>query len=227
MRTIPRAAVAVAGVVTAGLLAGCGVADEGVRPGVAAEVGDTTIRLADVEEAAEELCDLRAEDPETQGVPVSGAYVRTRALQTFVLRAIADGIAEDRNIEPSPSYARLEEEADEVGTVQAREVLGLAYFINVITQVGVGEIGASASEQELIIAGIEVAQEWTAAEGVATNPVFPDIRIGDEAVEFSRGDLSVAVSEYAEAALEDGEPQQQQVPESSYAQSLPESQRCG
>ena len=105
MRTIPRArlAVAAAGVLAAGLLGGCGVADEGVRPGTAAEVGDTMISLDEVEEAAEDLCDLRSEDPATRGAPVSGAEVRTRALQNLVLTAIADGIAEERDIEPSPT----------------------------------------------------------------------------------------------------------------------------
>ena len=51
MRTIPRARLTAAavGVVAAGLLSGCGVAEEGVRPGVAAEVADTTISQADVE----------------------------------------------------------------------------------------------------------------------------------------------------------------------------------
>jgi len=230
VRSISRARIVVAavGVTAVGLLAGCGVADEGVRPGVAAEVGDTTISLDEVDETAEELCDLRGEDPATKGKPVSGAEVRTRALQSLVLKAIADGVAEERGIEPSPSYENLEATADDEGTVQAREVLGLSYFVNVMQAAGRDEAGSSAAEEEQLAAGIGIAQEWTEREGVKTNPVFPDLAIGDVAVEFTRDDdLSVAVSDFADAALSDADRLAQQQGDSTYAASLPESQRCG
>jgi hypothetical protein len=229
--SIPRVRFAVAtaaGVLAAGLLGGCGIADEGARPGVAAEVGDTTISLDEVDEAAEDLCELRGDDPATKGTPVSGAEVRTRALQTLVLRAIADGIAEDLDIEPSPTYANIEAEADKQGTVQAREVVGLSYFVNVMQAAGRAEAGSSASEEDQLAAGIRIAQEWTEREGVETNPVFPDLSIGDVSVEFARDDdLSVAVSEFAESALSDADRLQQQEGDSAYAATLPESQRCG
>ena len=61
-----------------------------------------------------------------------------------------------------------------------------------------------------------------------TNPVFPDISVGDVAVEFVRDDdLSVAVSEFAEDALADSDRLAQQEGDSAYAATLPESQRCG
>ena len=231
MRSIRRArlATAVVGVVAGGLLAGCGIANEGIQPGVAAEVGNTTISLDEVEEAAEDLCDLRSEDPATKGAPVSGAEVRTRALQNLVLTAIADGIAEERGIEPSPSLDNLEALADKEGTVQAREVVGLSYFVNVMQAAGRDEAGLGASEEEQLGAGIAIAQEWTEREGVRTNPVFPDLEIGDAAVEFTRDDdLSAAVSDFAESALTDAD-RLRELPEgdSAYAASLPESQRCG
>ena len=229
MRTIRRArlAAAVVGVVAGGLLTGCGIANEGVQPGVAAEVGDTTIRLDDVEDAAEKLCDLRGKDPATKGVPVSGAEVRTRALQTLVLRTIADGLAEEYDIVPSPTFGSLEKAADDEGTVQARLTLGLSYFVNVMQAVGRQE-DPSAAEQDQLSAGIAAAQTWTAREGVQTNPVFPDLEIGDVAVEFSRDDdLSVAVSDFAEEALGDADRLAEQQGDSAYAASLPESQRCG
>jgi peptidyl-prolyl cis-trans isomerase SurA len=227
-----RRATATAGVLVGalagGLLSGCGVADDGGQPGVAAEVGDTTITLDEVDDAAEELCELRGDDPATRGTPVSGAEVRTRALQTLVLRAIADGIADDRDIVPSPSYANIEAEADEQGTVQAREVVGLSYFVNVMQAAGREEAGPTASEQEQLAAGITIAQEWTEREGVTTNPVFPDLSIGDVSVEFARDDdLSVAVSDFAESALADADRLSQQEGDSAYAATLPESQRCG
>lgn len=230
MRSIRRArlAAAVVGVVAGGLLTGCGIANEGIQPGAAAEVGDTTISLDDVEDAAEELCDLRGEDPATKGVPVSGAEVRTRALQTLVLRSIADGLAEEYDIVPTPTYASLEEAADDAGTVQARTTLGLSYFVNVMQAVGREETAVGAAEEDQLLAGIQAAQEWTAREGVKTNPVFPDIEIGDVAVEFTRDDdLSVAVSDFAAEALGDADRLAEQEGDSAYAATLPESQRCG
>jgi hypothetical protein len=228
--TIPRARLTavIAGALAAGLLGGCGVADDEVSPGVAAEVGDTEISLDEVDDAAEELCDLRGEDPATKGTPVSGAEVRTRALQTLVLRAIADGIAEDLDIEPDPTYDNLEAQAEEQGTVQAHEVVGLSYFVNVMQAAGRAEAGASAPEQEQLSTGIRIAQDWTEREGLRTSPVFPDVEIGDLSVEFSRDDdLSVAVSDFARTALSDADRLSQQDVPSTYAASLPDSQRCG
>jgi len=229
VRSTARRLVAVAaGLAVAGILAGCGLAEDGARPGVAAEVGDTTISLEDVDEAAQELCDLRAEDPLTMGTPVSGAEVRTRALQNLVLRTIADGLAEQYDITPSPTYERIEAQAEEAGTVQTAEVVGLNYFVNVMQAVGAEEAGASASEEDQLAAGIKAAQEWTAREGIRTNPVFPEIAIGDLAVELDRDDdLAVAVSDFAEQALADVDRLEEQAGDSTYAESLPESQRCG
>jgi hypothetical protein len=230
VRSIRRArvAAAVVGVLAGGLLTGCGIADEGVQPGVAAEVGDTTISLDEVEDAAEQLCDLRGQDPATKGVPVSGAEVRTRALQTLVLRSIADGLAEEYEITPSPTFASLEDAAEDEGSVQARQTVGLSYFVSVMQAVGAQVSDAGAAEQDQLAAGIAAAQAWTDREGVQTNPVFPEIEIGDVAVEFTRDDdLSVAVSEFAEEALGDADRLAEQQGDSAYAATLPESQRCG
>lgn len=230
MRSIPRvriAAVAV-GLLATGLLSGCGVADEGIHPGVAAQVGDTSISLDDVDDAADELCDVHGKDVDTLGVPISGAELRTRALQTLVLRVIADGLADDYDITPSPTYANLEKTAKDAGTYQAEETLGVSYLVNVMQAVGAQEAGASASDEDKLGAGIKAAQKWTEDAGVETNPVFPDLEIGDLAVEFTRDDdLSVAVSKFAKDALADSKRLEEQQPDSEYAKDLPESQRCG
>ena len=229
-----RVAAAATGVVALGLLSGCGLTDDGsVRPGVAAEVGDETIGLDDVDDLADDLCDVREEDPSTRSQPVSGAELRARALQTLALREIADGLAEEHDVEPSKSFEALEKSAEEAGTYQAKVTVGIQYLVDVMQQVGKEEAEPGADEQAQLAAGIEAAQEWTDREGIRTNPVFPEITIGDQAVEFERDDdVSVAVSDFAKAALdnvdalnarEQGEPEP--VPE--YAAGLPESQRCG
>lgn len=223
-----RIAAVAAGLAGASLLSGCGVADEGIRPGVAAEIGDTSISLDEVDDAAEELCDVHQQDEATKAVAISGAEVRTRALQTLVLHVIADGLAAEYDITPSPTFDSLEEATADSGTYQAQETLGISYLVSVMQAVGKQEAGAGASEEDQLGAGIAAAQEWTEREGVETNPVFPDIEIGDLAVEFTRDDdLSVPVSRFAKDALADSERLVEQQPDSEYAASLPESQRCG
>jgi hypothetical protein len=224
-----RIAAAATGLAALGLLSGCGLTDDGdVRPGVAAEVGDESVSLDEVDDVAEELCDVRGEDPTTIGTAISGAELRARALQTLVLREITDGLAEEYDVTPSRSFDALEKSADEAGTYQAKVTVGISYLVEVMQTIGKEKAGAGASEEEQLAAGIEAAQEWTEREGIRTNPLFPRLEIGDQAVEFTRDDdVSVAVSSFAEDALADADALDAQQPDSDYAESLPESQRCG
>jgi hypothetical protein len=239
VRSIPRVAVAAAGVVTAGLLAGCGVADEGVRPGVAAEVGGTTIRVADVEDAAEDRCEVLEELAAEDDQPVSGARIRDLALQGAVLREVASQLADEYDVEPGQLYddalaeiRRQLEGLDE--DLVDRSVPTLAstdYFIDILIQVGRDELGLTESDdpggQQGFPRGLEVAQAWQEAHPVETNPRYaaPVIGDADEGVLTSRDDLSAAVSDYAKDAL--GAAEDPQAADAGYAASLPESQRCG
>jgi hypothetical protein len=232
--TTPRARVAAvaAGLAATGLLSSCGVAaGDTVRPGVAAEVGDTSISLDEVDDAADDLCDVHRKDPLTLGTAVSGAEVRARALQTLVLHVIGDGLAAEYDITPKPSFDQLEQAAEDAGTFQQNATLGVSYLVNVMQAVGKEEAPAGADQQAQLGAGIKAAQEWAEREGIETNPVFPDIEIGDLAVEFTRDDdLSVPVSDFARDAVDDTkwlEQQRQADSSDDYAKSLPESQRCG
>ena len=239
MRSIPRVAVAAAGVVTAGLLAGCGVADEGVRPGVAAEVGGTTIRVAEVEDAAEDRCEVLEQLAGEDDQPVSGARIRDLALQGAVLREVASQLADDYDVEAGQLYddalaeiRRQLEGLDE--DLVDRSVTSLAstdYFIDILIQVGRDELGLTESDdpggQQSFPRGLEVAQAWQDEHPVATNPRYASPVIGDadEGVLTTRDDLSAAVSDYAKDAL--GAAEDPQGADPAYAASLPESQRCG
>lgn len=234
MITTPRArgpvvAAVTAGLMAVGLLSSCGVAEDGtVAPGVAAEVGDTSISLDDVDEAADDLCQVRRRDEQTLGAAISGAELRARALQTLVLREVADGLAADYGIEPDPTFGQLEASARDTETYQALVTVGISYLVNVMRAVGAEEAGSGASDEEVLGAGIQAAQAWTEREGVTTSPVFPDLEIGDVAVEFARNDdLSVPVSQFAKDAVADSEQLAEPEADSAYAESLPESQRCG
>jgi hypothetical protein len=239
VRSTPRVAVAAVGVVIAGLLAGCGVADGGgARPGVAAEVGDTTIRLADVEEAAEDRCRIIEElsgGPDSQ--PVSGARVRDEALQHAVLREVATQLAEEYGVEPSQLYddAQTEVRRQLEGVDEElvdRVVDGLTstdYFVDVLVQVGRDQLGLTKSEdpdgQQGFQRGMAVAQEWLEDHPIETNPRFAAPVIAEDRVHTTRKDLSTAVSNFAKSAL--GAVEDPQAQDAGYAASLPESQRCG
>jgi hypothetical protein len=239
VRTTPRVAVAAAGVITAGLLAGCGVADEGVRPGVAADVDGTTIRLADVEEAAEDRCEVLDELSGEGSGPVSGARVRDLALQGAVLREVAEELAEEYDVESGQLY---DDARDEISSqlegldedLVDRAVVSLSstdYFIDVLIEVGRDQLGLSETDdpggQQGFTRGLEIAQEWQEAHPIETNPRYahPEIGDADEGVLTTRDDLSAAVSDYAKDAL--GAAEDPQAADAAYAAELPDSQRCG
>jgi hypothetical protein len=239
VRTIPRLAVAAAGVVTAGLLAGCGVADGGgFRPGVAAEVGEATIRVDDVEEAAEDRCEIRDElSAGAASQPVSGSRIREEALQDAVLRAVADQLAEEHGIESSDIYDAAQDEVrrqlaglDE--DLVDRSVTDLAstdYFVDILVQIGRDQLGLSESEdpngQQGFTRGMAVAQDWLEEHPIETNPRYGSLEIGEDRPISTRNDISTAVSTFARDALGAAENPEGEDP--AYAASLPESQRCG
>lgn len=238
MRTMPRVAVATVGVVTAGLLAGCGIADEGVRPGVAAEVGDTKIAVADVEEVAEDECEVREQLAGTGSTQVaSGARVRDGALLLMVLRELASQLADEYDVEAGQHYEATradirrqlegldEDLADRVEISQS----SIGYFEDVLVQVGQEDLGLSESEdpggQQGYQRGFEVAREWVEDHPIDTNPRYAQPVIDDSGIRLSRNDgLSTAVSDFAKDALGAADSPQE---DAGYAASLPESQRCG
>ena len=241
MRTIPRArltAVAV-GVVAAGLLSGCGVAEEGVRPGVAAEVAGTTISQADVDEATEDRCEVLGELAGEDDQPVSGARVRDLALQGEVLREIAGQLAEEYDVESGQFYDNALE--DIRGQLEGldedlvdRVIVSLSstgYFVDILIQVGRQELGISESDdpdgQQGFAEGLKVAQQWQDEHPITTNPRYSGMEIGDsdEGVLTTRDDISTAVSDFARDAL--GAAEDPLAEDPAYAASLPESQRCG
>jgi hypothetical protein len=229
------------GTAVAGLaLSGCGVADDSLRPGLAAQVGDTGIALDRVDDAAADLCDMITYLSETgSATAVPGAVVRDNTLQYVVLRELGEQLAEQYDVEPGDLYrgslkqnksqlAELGVEGNMLDDVVPTLSSG-DYFLDVAQQIGREELGLSADEDvqsEGIAEGLRMAQAWEAEEGLEVNPRFSDMSIGDldVIVESELGDLSVPVSDFAKQALEGVDPED---PNSAYADSLPESQRCG
>ncbi len=241
MRTIARARLTAAavGVVAAGLLSGCGVAQDGVRPGVAAEVADTTISQADVEQATEDRCEVLGELAGEDDQPVSGARVRDLALQGEVLREVGGQLAEEYDVESGQFYDNAQAEIrsqlegldeDLVDRVMV-SLSSTDYFVDILIQVGRQELGISESDdpdgQQGFAQGLEIAQQWQDEHPITTNPRYSGMEIGDsnEGVLTTRDDISTAVSDFARDAL--GAAEDPLAEDPAYAASLPESQRCG
>lgn len=240
----PRLAAAVVAVLSTGLLAGCGVAQEGAgfQPGVAAEVGDTRISLDEVTAAAEDRCEVLDQlAEESGGEPIPGARVQDLAVQGEVLREVADQLAEEYDVRAGELYAgaldAIEQQLVDVDAdLVERATPALAstdYFVDVLIEVGREDLGLTQAEdpqgQQAFERGLAIAQEWVEEHGLETNPRFSEIRIGgvDEGIVRTRSDLSVTVSDFAQeaAGVVSGEAVEASALE--YAQSLPDSQSCG
>ena len=215
----PVAALAVAVV----LLSGSGAA----QPGVAAEVGQETITIDEVDDLAASICDVTEDLPDDNpnaGVR-TGEQARNSALQALILRSMADQMAADYGVESGEDFRRQEDRArlgfaasDEAKVEAALPgVTAIAYFVDIMQQIG-DTTKSGLSDDEALTAGIGLAQDWQDDHGVETNPLFNSFRIGDQEIESERSDLAFAVSGTAKDAEGGSE---------EYASSLPKSQRCG
>ena len=241
MRTIPRARLTAAavGVVAAGLLSGCGVADRGVQPGVAAEFADTTISQADVEQATEDRCEVLGELAGEDDQPVSGARVRDLALQGEVLREVAGQLAEEYDVESGQFYDNAQAEIrsqlegldeDLVDRVMVT-LSSTDYFVDILIQVGRQELGISESDdpdgQQGFARG---ARDRPAVAGRAPDHDQPallrhgDRRLQRGCADHPRRHLHGGQRLRARRARRRGGPVAE---DPAYAASLPESQRCG
>ncbi|MDQ4054459.1 MAG: hypothetical protein M3237_17405 [Actinomycetota bacterium] len=236
--TLRRAAIGTAAVALA--LGGCGLAGDTLRPGLAAQVGDTEISLDRVDDAATDLCDMiteLAKDGNVSAVP--GAAVRDNALQFTVLRELADQLAEEYDVAPGGLYrdSREQQQAElsELGVDSGLlddllpTITAPNYFGDIVQQIGQRELGLSAEEDtqgQGIEEGLRIAREWEAEHGLEVNPRFSDMSIGELGafLETDVQELSVPVSDFAKQAAEGVDAQNS---DSTYADSLPDSQRCG
>ncbi len=230
-RKLVAAAVSGAVAVTATLLSGCGVVGTDFRPGAAAEVGEETIAVDEVNDLTPALCALLQSNEQLLGEGVSGSSLRTSVLQGLVLRSVADQMAEDYDV---PAGGSDYQDAVQQTRLQFAEVdqdvlddalpvyTATAYFLGVIRAVGEQELvggGGEPTDDEALLEGIRLAREWQEANGVETSPAFPKISIGEDQVLAEREELSIPVSTFAAEA--EAQPQ-----DPAYVDALPESQRC-
>lgn len=230
MRTT-RLALVTTALIAAGVLAGCGVAETGVRPGVAAQVGETEISVTDVDTLSSDFCAAVEPNLQQGGTVATMGAVRGVALTTLVSRAIADGIAEDYDVQPGSLYRdavkQLSVQAARLDDAQAEAFMTVnsypSYLQDILSAAAtkrLQSLGEAEPSQEAIDAAAQqLYSTWPAENGLELDPRFGRAFVDGRFVASDTG-LSVPVSEVGKRDV-DGE----ETP--PWADSLPDSLRCG
>lgn len=214
----------VLGALTTLALTGCGA----LQPGVAVEVGDETISLDRVDQAAADFCAAVEPQLETKAETIPHGFLRSAVAGTLALRSVADQVAADYGVEPD-SDQYLQTMADLRQGVQAvpedlrdtvLEVESAPPYVEAV-QAAVGEVvlDGEGKYEDFVAAGADEFETWIAENDVEFDPAL-DTAIKDGVPDSADGSLSFAVSETARNG-------QATEPNSMTARLLPESQRCG
>ncbi len=218
------------------VLSGCGIAGTEFHPGIAAEVGDQSITSRDLDKLVDDYCagyeTISKGDPQA-GQPIALRYVTNQFATILVVRAAAEQLADEYDVEPSPDYksglAQLEPELEELSEDQQeafREILGADnYSQDVLTQIG--EISlrdngtTEATQEDSYAEGKRLLAAWVADHDVEVNPKYA---VDVDAADFDNAgqidtDLSLAVGTTAKDGLKPA-------PDSTYTSSLPSHLVC-
>ncbi len=220
--------------VVGGLLSGCGVSTEQLRPGVAAQVGDTEIGLDEIDDAITDACAFFT-DEEQLGFPKSLA--RQQFVSILVSRAAASQALDEDELSLGAEYdqavAGLDAANSQVPEAQRAPFILLneaATFVDYAARM-LGE-AAFAAEGDvpadpaiLTDRGLSEITDWLDSNEVAINPVFRLAVVDGQVVSAASG-TSVAVSDYATTNLLDPLTATQEQVTASVDQ-LPPSQVCG
>lgn len=227
MRLRPVLALASAAVSLAALTSACGVSQAEFSPGVAVEVGDSTISVQTVDDTVGPTCAALQANPQLIGQGFSGAQLRNIVLQQLALKDIADQLATDNGIDADEVYTQNSEAArgtiTGVSDAEAEKALPVfaasPYLTDVIDRVITVKLGASADSQVRQAAAQQILTDFQKKYGIETNPLFDPLDFTTAGDEGTPTDLSVALSSIAKDADEPS-------PAPAVVGALPENQRC-
>lgn len=212
-------------------VAGCGVSDQGSRPGLAAEVDGESLQLAELDRTVQDYCDLLASSDEGEAVPK--AAVRADLARLWAQAVAVDEIAGDYDVPlPADPVQRdfVERAWETLGEVDDDNYESFEWLTRVQLRVNdpviaIGgaivreESGQEADQQTALARGTEAVQGWLDDNDLELNPVFGHL---DEETGAFQGDaLSVPVSDEARAGVKNPPFTAEQVA------ALPAAQRCG
>lgn len=223
-RALPLAAVV--------LLSGCGVAGTQFHPGVAAQVGDTTITTRHVDQVTDDYCQAvekvneGQEQTEDQQTPMR--YLTHEFATDLIVKAASEQLADDYDVKPGSSYqgglAQLEPQLTKLSGDQkdaVREIVGArSYAEDVLSQIGELSLEKQGTDQstadEQYAEGQKILRAWMTDHDVEINPKYAiDFGIPGQV----DTDLSTAVSTTAKDGL-------LQQPKADYTTSLPDNFVC-
>jgi hypothetical protein len=217
---------AAAGLAAVALLsAGCGVSDNDVKPGVAAEVEGQQLSLSKVDQAVRDYCALRAANPQAQPAPT--ALIRAQFVVGWTQAVAVDDLAPEHGVAlPSAQIDRtaVHDAWDALGTIDDDNYDTFEFLTWIQQRLSdpVQELGADESGAQgdaAVSAGIDLITKWLDEHDVSFNPVFGTY---DAATGVFGGDpLSVPVSGEAKGADSTATLTPEQVAK------LPADQRCG
>ncbi|WP_148614324.1 hypothetical protein [Nocardioides rubriscoriae] len=212
MSLTPRRAGLVAPLLLVGLaLNGCGVSDEQVRPGVAADVDGEQVSLSEVDESTTAVCDYLSSADLAEFSPFPRTYQRQGLATTRIQQIALEHLVDERKLTLPPSYG------DDVASIEAqfadsgddRDVLvetgtANAYVTAAAIAVGNAEYAAdgdpAASTDAALQRGLVAAAAWLNDREVDLNPVL-GISLTKQGLVPTDDDLSVPASDRAKAGI--------------------------
>lgn len=232
----PATALAVPLLLVGLALNGCGVSDNTVRPGLAADVDGTEVELGDVDDATSALCTYYGSGAFDDAQPFPRALQRRDIAQSYILRVALENLVEERDVTLPDSYgATLAAIDSQIDGQPDQDDLAAAYKANAYVEaasiaVGDAEFAAegttAGSEDESRARGTVAANNWLAEREVDINPVLA-LALTDTGLAPVDDDLSVAQSDLAKAAVLDLDAPDIQERVSALAETLPADQVCG
>lgn len=212
----------------AALLSGCGA----TSPGVAVSVGEQTVSVAEVDEAADAVCRSVERELRSGNQVVPLGQMRQYTLSLLAAAAQARQIADEYDVEPGADFRRARAQVAAQAEATLPEHLQEPYIEAMSAEALVSSVISAAGEAALSAEGVEdpsteqVSQRgsdifatWPDAHGVDVDPRY-GLELVDGQLRLADTSLSTAVSDPARAAAAEQ-------PDPAYARSLPGSQRCG
>jgi hypothetical protein len=211
------------------LLTGCGSVPD-LNPGVAARVGDDTVSMSRVDDVTTSYC-AAAEKQLQSGQVLPQHYLRGQVAGGLALRAAAEQFAAEHGVTAAPEYDQAVAQAeDSLKTLPADQrqalidVQGAPIFVQAVER-SVGEAileGAGTSSPKPAAAqaaGQKAFTTWLADHDVRIDPRL-GVTIDEGSTAPADTSLSFPVGDTAKTADATS-------PDSEYAGTLPDSQRCG
>lgn len=212
-------------------LSGCGVAGTDFHPGVAAQVGDDTVSVSEVDSVASSYCSAIVGQLQGNNQVLPLRYLRGGIAGQLALVAGARQFADENSVDAGRQYdqkvAELESAVSQLPEDQQDAVIKVegstTYISGVEMAVGkklLKEQGTSKPQpSDATAAGEKAFGDWLDGQDVSIDPQF-GVEIKDAKAVPADTSVSYALGDTASKG-------NAQSPDQSYAAALPASHRCG